>query len=39
MTNSDYGLEFAKDIVRKKLGISGMWDIIRTDLSKIDSGT
>lgn len=39
MTNSDYGLEFAKDIVRKKLGISGTWDIIRTDLSKIDSGT
>ncbi len=27
MTNSDYGLEFAKDITRKNLGIYGTWDI------------
>jgi CubicO group peptidase (beta-lactamase class C family) len=39
MTNSDYGLEYAKNIVKEKLGIRGTWDIIRTDLTKIDSGT
>lgn len=35
MTNSDYGLPFAKGIARKILGIDGTWDIVRTDLSKL----
>ena len=34
MTNSDNGLEFAKDIVKDKLGINGAWDIPRTKLSR-----
>lgn len=29
MTNSDDGLEFAKVIARDKLGIEGIWDIVR----------
>lgn len=34
MTNSDNGLEFAKDIAKDKLGINGAWDIPRTKLSR-----
>lgn len=36
MTNSDKGLDFAKEIAQSNLSISGTWDIVRTDLSNLD---
>ena len=32
MTNSDHGLAFAKDVIRRTSGIPGEWEIVRVDL-------